>query len=36
MTIGLACAIEDATQHHFPKVLNDDDAIIAAITVQLK
>ena len=33
MTIGLAGAIEDAIRYHFQKVLNDNDAIIVAITV---
>jgi len=33
MTIGLAVAVEDDIRTHIQKVLTDDDAIIAAITV---
>ena len=33
MTIGLAGAVEDAIRHRFEKVLQNDDAILAAVTL---
>lgn len=33
MAIGLADAIEDATRHCFQKVIQNDSAIIAAVTL---
>ena len=32
MTIGLAGAIEDAIRHHFEKVFQNSNAILAAVT----
>jgi len=33
MTIGLAGAIEDAIRHRFEKIFQNDDAILAAVTL---